>query len=51
MMGDNRDNSSDSRYCGLLDERLVLARAVIIFWSWDRDRQLPRLGRMFQMLW
>ena len=35
MMGDNRDNSADSRYWGFLDRRLVLGKAMIIHWSWQ----------------
>jgi signal peptidase I len=33
MMGDNRLNSEDSRYWGALDERLVLGKAWVIWWS------------------
>ena len=32
MMGDNRDNSADSRYWGRLDEKLVKGRAWMIYW-------------------
>lgn len=32
MMGDNRDNSADSRYWGQLDEKLVKGRAWVIYW-------------------
>lgn len=32
MMGDNRDNSSDSRYWGLLDEKLIKGKAWVIYW-------------------
>jgi len=51
MMGDNRDNSLDSRYWGFLDKKLVLARAAIIFWSWVKEAKLPRLKRMGRILW
>jgi signal peptidase I len=33
MMGDNRDNSSDSRYWGFVDLNLVKGRALIVWWS------------------
>jgi signal peptidase I len=35
VMGDNRDNSADSRDWGFLDSAEVKGRAFIIYWSWD----------------
>jgi signal peptidase I len=35
VMGDNRDNSADSRDWGFLDSAKVKGRAFIIYWSWD----------------
>lgn len=35
MMGDNRDNSADSRYWGFVPRDKILGRAEIVFWSWD----------------
>src|SRR5690606_10795881 len=34
-MGDNRDNSADSRYWGFVPEDLVAGRAVLIYWSYS----------------
>jgi signal peptidase I len=41
MMGDNRDNSADSRYWGTLPRELVMGKAMIIHWSWSPDPQAP----------
>ena len=37
MMGDNRDNSSDSRYWGLLSKDFVKAKAFIIYFSFENE--------------
>ncbi|HEX7079020.1 MAG TPA: signal peptidase I [Candidatus Eisenbacteria bacterium] len=48
MMGDNRDNSHDSRFWGALPRDLVKGKAMFLYWSWDADRRLPRLDRLFR---
>jgi signal peptidase I len=50
MMGDNRNNSQDSRYWGFLDERLIKGKAMILYWSWDKERHRPRLGRIGRLI-
>jgi signal peptidase I len=46
MLGDNRDNSEDSRYIGLVPRELLIARAERILVSADiKDHWQPRFGR------
>lgn len=38
VLGDNRNNSRDARYWGLLDRKRVLGKAMFIFWPLNRIR-------------
>jgi signal peptidase I len=42
MMGDNRDNSADSRYWGYLPEDNVVGQALIIYFSWNKFAPLHK---------
>lgn len=46
VMGDNRDNSNDSRFFGPIDQRLVVGKPLYIYWSWDPGAVRPRLDRV-----
>ena len=39
MMGDNRDNSQDSRYWGFLPRENIKGKAVLIYWSYEAERE------------
>ena len=37
VMGDNRDNSQDSRYWGFLPRSYIKGKALMIYWSYESD--------------
>jgi signal peptidase I len=50
VMGDNRDESADSRYWGFVDLQDVEGKAIIIYWSWNREDQNLRWRRIGSLL-
>ena len=49
-MGDNRDESYDSRFWGFVDMKDVLGKALIIYWSWNQEEYGVRWSRIGTIL-
>ena len=44
MLGDNRDDSYDSRFWGTVPQRFILGKALVVHWSWGEapDPDAPK---------
>ena len=48
MMGDNRDDSEDSRYWGFVPSRDIVGKASVILFSWNGHKSNLRWDRFFK---
>lgn len=52
-MGDNRDNSLDSRFWGFLPESDIVGQAMMVYWSWNPDESIVTdpVGKIESIRW
>ncbi|ADH86979.1 signal peptidase I [Desulfurivibrio alkaliphilus] len=49
-LGDNRDNSHDSRFWGMVETTALRGKAFVLYWSWDHEETGVRWNRLGQRI-
>ncbi|MDF1615729.1 signal peptidase I [Desulfurivibrio dismutans] len=49
-LGDNRDNSHDGRFWGMVETTALRGKAFVLYWSWDREETGVRWNRLGQRI-
>ncbi|MCK9294218.1 MAG: signal peptidase I [Desulfobulbaceae bacterium] len=50
VMGDNRDNSHDSRFWGFVDYTALKGKAFMLYWSWNKEQFSVRWRRIGNLI-
>ncbi len=51
VLGDNRNNSEDSRYWGFVPQRLVIGRPVLVYFAVPNAAEVPAAGALKRLRW